>query len=140
MWNEIVLGATDPARNASSPEAIEAAFWVMYPGLPDPVYAYLQQAAHIAGSKAGPAGGGGVPVLRVMPTADAAAAGGRLVDQRDAEAGRRFAVAASERRPTACVLVCNRARLVLQPRCNSDAMEDFWHCSRLFFAAIRPLR
>jgi len=75
MWNEIVLGATDPARNASSPEAIEAAFWVMYPGLPDPVYAYLQQAAHIAGSKAGPAGGGGVPVLRVMPTADAAAAG-----------------------------------------------------------------
>ena len=27
-----------------SPEAVEAAFWVMYPGLPDPVYAYLQQA------------------------------------------------------------------------------------------------
>ena len=39
-----------------------------------------------------------------------------------------FAVAASERMPTAfcaCVLVCNRARLVLQARCNSDAMENF---------------
>ena len=75
LWNELVLDATDPARNASSPEAVEATFWVMYPGLPDPVYAYLQQAARIAGRKAGPAAGVGVPVLRVTPTADAAAAG-----------------------------------------------------------------
>ena len=68
----------------------------------------------------------------------ASAAGGRLAfDERDVEAGRRFALSRRPKMPTAlsrrpkmptafwaCV-VCNRARLVLQARCNSDAMENF---------------
>jgi len=74
VWNEFVLSSTDPYRNASAPESVEAAFWVMYPGLTGPIYAYLREAARLAAENAGP-GAGGVPLLRVTPTPEAAASG-----------------------------------------------------------------